>query len=106
MQDHSTAAIQFGLELTHWTVSELWVAASGIGGSFHSCEAAFWPRLVEVAPARLVVDQLAGLALVALHGKARGTVLAGRCGLRRRYWHWDCRGRRYYGWCRLALGRV
>jgi hypothetical protein len=34
MQDASTAAIQLGLRLTHWNISDLWVAATGIGGSF------------------------------------------------------------------------
>jgi hypothetical protein len=33
MQDASAAAIRFGLGLTDWTISDLWIAAAGIGGS-------------------------------------------------------------------------
>jgi hypothetical protein len=33
MQDQSAAAIRLGLQLTDWTISELWIAAFGIGGT-------------------------------------------------------------------------
>ena len=34
MSAESAAALQEGLALAHWTVTDLWVASVGIGGSF------------------------------------------------------------------------
>jgi hypothetical protein len=34
MSAESAAALQVGLALAHWTITDLWVASVGIGGSF------------------------------------------------------------------------
>lgn len=34
MSAESTAVILRGLDLAHWTITDLWVASAGMGGSF------------------------------------------------------------------------
>jgi hypothetical protein len=34
MTVESAAAVRLGLRLAHWTISDLWVASTGIGGRF------------------------------------------------------------------------
>ncbi len=38
MTVESAAAVSEGLRLAHWTIADLWVASTGIGGSFTQAE--------------------------------------------------------------------
>jgi hypothetical protein len=40
MSAESSAALRQGLALAHWTITDLWVASIGIGGSFARADVA------------------------------------------------------------------